>query len=253
MNYLDTLRAQFNGRVSFQRKRPQVLQLLAPLFHEDGDMVDIFLEEQENGSGKMRITDHGLTLMRLSYSYDIDTPNKQRIFERILNENRVQEDNGCLSIVTDVKDIYPAVLQFAQTIAKVANMQLYKREVIESLFFEQLTEFIEDSLGAYSPQPQVLPIPERDDLEVDFKFPISVRPIYLFGVRDNSQARLATISCLQFQLAQLLFKSAVVHEDFEKLSKKDRVRITNAVDKQFTSLESFRADARSYFSREAAA
>ena len=43
MTGLDLLKQQFNGHVAFRERRPGVLQVLAPLFHEDGDMVDIFL------------------------------------------------------------------------------------------------------------------------------------------------------------------------------------------------------------------
>ena len=78
-------------------------------------------------------------------------------------------------------------------------MQLYKREVIHSLFYEILTEFIEKSLRKYSPRASTFPLPDRDDLEVDFQFDIRPRPIFLFGVKDNTKARLATISCLEFQ------------------------------------------------------
>jgi hypothetical protein len=52
------------------------------IYHEDGDMVDIFLENPPNGNGDrlVRVCDHGMTLMRLSYSYDLDTPKKEEIF-----------------------------------------------------------------------------------------------------------------------------------------------------------------------------
>ena len=137
MTGLDLLKQQFNGHVAFRERRPGVLQVLAPLFHEDGDMVDIFLDEPANGSGKVRIGDHGLTLMRLTYTYDLDTENKQRIFYRILSENRIQEQDGRLYIEAEPERLYPALLQFAQTVAKVSSMQYYKREVIQNLFYEQ--------------------------------------------------------------------------------------------------------------------
>ena len=41
MMVLDALIREFNGHVAFRERRPGVLQVLAPLFHEDGDMVDI--------------------------------------------------------------------------------------------------------------------------------------------------------------------------------------------------------------------
>lgn len=252
MNYLDLLRAQFNNRVDFREKRPGVLQLIAPLYHEDGDMVDIFLESAPDGSGNIRVCDYGMTIMRLSYSFDIDTPNKERIFFKILSENQVNENNGNLYVDAKPESLYPAILQFSQTIAKVSSMRLYKREVVQSLFYEMLEEFIVESLKKYNPRPSIFPIKERDDLEVDFEFDIKPYPIYLFGVRDSAKARLATISCLEFQRARLKFKGFVVHEDFDGLSKKDRNRITSATDKQFISLDDFRQNAEQVLEREAA-
>ncbi len=252
MNYLDLLREQFNHHVDFRERRPGVLQLLAPLYHEDGDMVDIFLEPTKENDGRIRICDHGMALMRLSYTFDLDTPNKERIFQRILAENRISEENGNLILEVPPDSLYPAVLQFAQTVAKVSNMQLYKREIIHSLFMEMLTEFIETKLTRYHPKPRILPIPERDDLEVDFQFNIQPRPIYLFGVKDTAKARLAVISCLEFQRAKLPFKSAVVHEKFENLPRKDQARITSAADKQYVSLEDFRENAEQVLERETA-
>jgi hypothetical protein len=252
MKYLDLLKEQFNNQVSFRERRLGVLQLVAPLYHEDGDMVDIFLEPTNGGEEHIRICDHGMTLMRLSYHFDIDTPNKERIFQRILSENRISEDNGNLFLDAKPESLYPSVLQFAQTVAKVSNMEFFKREVIATLFYEMLAEFIEDSLRKYNPRQMVFPIPERDDLEVDFEFGIKPRPIYLFGVKDSAKARLTTISCLEFQRAKLPFKSFVVHEDFESLTRKDRSRITSAADKQFISLDDFKANAEQVLEREAA-
>jgi hypothetical protein len=249
--YLDALRTQFNDRVSFQEKRPGVFQLIAPFYHEDGDMLDIFIEKAP-GNGAIRITDHGMTVMRLSYEYDIDTPNKDRIFHRILSENQLLEQNGRILIDTDESSLYPAVLQFAQAVGKISNMRLFKREVIKSLFYEMLDEFIMESLIRYKPSARVLPLPERDDLEVDYAFQALPRPVYLFGIKDETKARLTTISCLEFQKARLPFKSIAVHEDFEALSKKDRKRVTSAADKQFVDLEDFKAHAEEYLEREAA-
>jgi len=44
MNILDILSQQFNAQVALHEKRPGIQQLFAPLFHEDGDMMDIFLD-----------------------------------------------------------------------------------------------------------------------------------------------------------------------------------------------------------------
>ena len=251
MDYIELLRSQFNNRVSLREKRPNIMQLEAPLYHEDGDMMDIFLELPQNG-GNIKICDFGMTLMRLSYTFDIDTPNKERILNRILSENQVAETNGNLWIESSPDRLYPAIMQFAQVVGKVANMNLFKREVIQSQFYETLQGFIDANFGIYSPDTHVLPLPERDDLEVDWQFLLpTLKPVYMFGVKDSAKSRIVTISCLEFQKARQQFASMVVHEDFENLPKKDRSRITSAVDKQFISLEDFRENGLAFLERAA--
>jgi hypothetical protein len=248
---LEKLKRDFNAHIGFREKRPGVLQVIAPLFHEDGDMIDIFLDLPKESGGKLRLSDHGITLMRLSYGYDVDTPNKRKILYRILSENGVSEDRGRLYMDVEPESLYPAILQFAQTIAKVGNMQAFKREVVQSLFYEMVEEFITTSLTYYQPESHYLPIPERDDLEVDWRFHNRSRQIFLYAVKDNAKARLAALSCLEFQKREIPFKSVVVHEDFENgLSKKDQARITNAADKQFTSLPEFTSNGEAFFRRE---
>jgi hypothetical protein len=254
MTVLDILNQQFNAQVSLQEKRPGVQQLYAPLFHEDGDMMDIYLDIprnfEANGKKTIRISDHGMTIMRLSYSFEIDTTNKERIFNRILAENGVQEENGAIILDTPVESLYPAILQFAQAISKASNMRFFKREVLVSLFDEMLAEFITEKLSHYNPKSQVYPIPNRDDLEVDWEFRPNGVPLYLFGVKDTAKARLTAISCLEFQLAKLSYKGIAVHEDFSRLGRKDATRLTSACDKQFTNLDDFKHNAIQYFERE---
>ena len=124
--------------------------------------------------------------------------------------------------------------------------------MLASLFEELLAEFIQADLVRFNPRQTVFPIPERDDLEVDWEFRPNGVPLYLFALKDANRARLATISCLEFQRNKLKFKSIAVHEDIDKLGRKDRNRLTNACDKQFTSLDEFKQNAISYLEREIA-
>jgi hypothetical protein len=256
MKAIELLREQFNGHISLVEKRPGIQQLYAPLYHEDGDMMSIYFDiakdAELSANSKITISDHGLTLMRLSYSYDIDTPNKERIFQKILAENGITETDGTLSFDTTPESLYPAILHFSQIIAKVCNMRQFKREILASLFEEMLDNFIEEALSKYNLQKSTTPLPERDDLEVDFQLKPNKVPFYLFGVRDSAKARLATITCLEFLRAKLPFKSMVIHEDFNKLSRKDCSRLTSACDKQFTSLDDFQQNVGSYLERELA-
>lgn len=254
MKAIELLRAQFGDFVRLEEKRPNIQQVVAPLYHEDGDMMDVFLDLPKDADlsadRRIRLSDHGMTLMRLSYTFDLDTPNKEKIFQRILLENGVSEDAGEIYMEAGAESLYPALMQFSQAIGKVCNMRLFRRETLNSLFEEMLEEFIQGTLVRYQPTPSVCPIPERDDLEVDWQFKPNGTPLYLFGVKDNARARLATISCLEFQRNKLPFRSMVVHEDFDKIARKDKTRLTSACDKQFTSLDDFRQNAEQYLQRE---
>lgn len=254
MKAIELLRAQFGDFVRLEEKRPNIQQVFAPLYHEDGDMMEVFLDLPKDADlsaeRRIRLSDHGMTLMRLSYSFDLDTPNKMKIFRRILLENGVSEENGKLYMETGAESLYPALMQFSQAIGKVSNMRLFRRETLISLFEEMLEEFITEKLTRYQPTKSICPIPERDDLEVDWQFKPNGTPLYLFGVKDSARARLTTISCLEFQRNKLPFRSMVVHEDFDKIGRKDKARLTSACDKQFTSLDDFKQNAEQYLERE---
>lgn len=190
--------------------------------------------------------------MRLSYHYELDTPNKEKIFTRIIAENGLYEENGQLIYDAPLSSLYPALMHFCQAVAKISTMRQFKREVIESLFYEQLDAFIMNELTSFEPKRKVIPIPERSDLEVDYQLMPNGHPIYLFGIKDNSKSRLATISCLEFLRNDLKFKSFIVHEDAEKLFGKDRAMLMSACDKQFPSLMDFSKNAKTFLQREAA-
>lgn len=252
IDYMTSLRNGFGDHVSMVEKRPGIMKLIAPLFHEDGDMVDIFLEE--NGRGDVRVSDHGLTLMRLSYTFDIDTSNKERIFSQIIGESNVNCDEGNLYIDVPIDRLYPAVLHFGQVVAKVSSMSLYKRSIISDLFYEMVNEFISEKLAGFQPQEAAHPLPSREELEVDYRFDFGRVPIFAFAAkeRESSKIKLVAISCLEFERNKIPFRSIVVHQDFNALPKKDRSIITSAADKQFISLDDFREHGASALERLAA-
>lgn len=247
LNLLERLSQSFNHRISFEKRRKNIYQLIAPFYHEDGDMVDIYVLMLEN---KTRVCDFGKTLMRLSYSFEIDTPAKEKIFNQIVSENHINEDNGNLHIDVEGTDIYPAVMQLYQGIAKISNMRLYKREVVRNLFFESLEEFIMEYLQKYRPIKDHYPLPKHQEYKVDYCFNNRSRPIFLFGVSSDTSARLTAISCLTFQKEAIPFRSAIVLEDLEVLSRKDQARLMSIADKQFPSFTDFKENAPAYFERE---
>jgi hypothetical protein len=247
---INHIKQDFNDRVAIKQKRPGIYQLLLPIYHEDGDMIDLFITPV--GENKFALCDYGLTLQRLSYSYDIDTENKESILQKILSENSLTEQEGNICLETKPATLYTDIMHITQAYAKIGSMRYFKREVVENLFFEMLDEYIFDKLKDFNPQKKVMPIPERDDLEADYSFQPNGKPVYLFGVKDVSKARLVTLSYQAYLLQSIKYLGWVVTENFEALPRKDKLRLTNASDKQFTSLDEFRTNARSFLEKERA-
>jgi hypothetical protein len=245
---LTILQQQSNQKLGLREKRPDRWQVIVPFYHEDGDMVEVFITPV--GDNRYRICDYGLTLMRLSYSYDLDTPNKERILNSIIASYNIQNDKGDLFIDVEVTQLYPALMQFIGTVLKVSNMRLYKREVIQSLFFEMLAEFIQTELGKYQPQEKYHPLPDMPEYEVDYCFNHHKVPIYLFGVNNASTARLTVISSQKFIIENLKFRSVTVLESLDCLGKRDQTRLMAATDKVFPEFTEFEKNGKDYFERE---
>lgn len=188
--------------------------------------------------------------MRLSYSYELNTSNKERIFQKIIAENGVNEDNGNLFIDTVKGSLYVAILQFAQAIAKVSNMRHWRREVVRNLFFEDLETYVETEMASYHPQKSYQPISGDADHIVDFCFNSRPRPVYLIGVNNERTARLATITYQHLIIKKQHFVGTVVLESTDALGKRDWNRLLSAVDKTFPSLDDFREHGKEYLNRE---
>jgi hypothetical protein len=120
------IKSDFNGRVSIKEKRPGIYQLMLPIYHEDGDMIDLFIKKKDKNH--YTLCDYGLTLQRLSYSYDVDTENKELILQRILSENSLVEEEGNICLDTKPDTLYTDIMHIAKVLAKVGSMRFLERE-----------------------------------------------------------------------------------------------------------------------------
>ena len=248
MTDLTPLKTLFNDRFRAVPKREGVTQLIVPLYHEDGDLVDIFLEQLPDGT--LRISDHGMTLMRLSYSFELDSEHKERIFQSILAEHGLLESDGNIYTNTTSDDLYPSILRFGQAVAQISSMRRYRREVVQNLFFESLVDTIYKKFAKFHPQFDVYPLSGQEEYKVDAVFNDRPRPVYLFGVNNDSTAKLATISLQRFLIKELVFVGAVVLESLDSMPKRDQVRLMSAADKLFPSLSDFAEYGERYLQRE---
>lgn len=220
-------------------RRPGDYQLILPMLHEDGDMVDVYLQDSPLGEGYVRICDFGMALMRLSYTFDINTPTREDIFESILVNNGIKNHEGNLYIDASIDTLYESILQFVGCVQKVCNMRYWSREIVRSAFYDDLASYVMAELQHYSPAPDHEPLPDYP-LSVDWGLKHNGRDLYVFGVRGSDKAKNVAICLLEFQKAQLPFISLVVHENMVELGRKESLYLTKNADTQYPALDDFR-------------
>lgn len=247
------LQERFVTSFDFYERRPGQFQVILPIQHEDGDMVEIYLVDSPLGDRYIRICDFGLSLMRLSYTYDVGTVARQRILDSILINNDVSNDDGNLYIDSQTESVYEGILQFAGCVQKVCNLRYWHRETTQNVFYQDLAAFVSEELEEFSPVRDHAPLAEYPIISIDWTLTWHQRIFYLFGVSSNDKAKSVSICLLELQKAQVNFISLVVHQDMEKLGQRDRLHLTQNADIEYVQLDDFRQRADADLRRVAVA
>lgn len=247
MKALEILSKQFGDLVALEEIKPGISRIYAPFFSEDGDMLSMYLQEDSRG---FSIRDLGSTLMKVTYTFDIDTENKKNILDGIVKSNNGRLEDGELIIDTDIEKLPQAIFQFSQLAAKVSNIDLLQRQNVKSMFYDYLSEFIIDHLSAYTIKSNFAPTGDRE-IMVDYAIEAQ-KPLFIFGVPGTTKAAKVVIGCMEFKRVNLPFRSIIVHENFDSLETYYRNRLTNVADKQYTNLETFKQEGIKYIQDEVA-
>ena len=252
-----SLKASLNGvlagGIDAYERRPGSYQLIVPMLHEDGDMLDIYVQDSPRGEDHVRLCDFGMALMRLSYTFDVNSPARQRIFDSILLNNGVECHDGDLRLDVPADRIYEGILQFAACIQKVCSMDYWSREMVRSAFYDDLGAYVTGEMAAFSPESNVTPLSGSPLFSVDWSLTYSGRSFYVCGVRGNDRAKNVAISLLEFEKANLPFVSLVVHENVEDLGHRERLYLTRNADVEYPVLDDFRDRAQTDIPRFAGA
>lgn len=230
------------------QRRPGRHQLIAPIYHEDGDMLDIYLQPSELGDEYVRVCDYGLALMRLSYTFELNSDTRLEILNSILMNSGVKEDDGNLYLDIQIEYLFEGVMQFAGCVQKVCNMRYWSRETVRSAFYDDLGDHVVSAFQDYSPRPRLSPL-RSEAFAVDWTLSHDNRLVFLFGVRGNDKAKSVAISLLEFKLAQLRYIGIIVHEHMFDLGSREQTFLTRNADKQYPTFDDFRESGVQDFKR----
>ena len=213
----------------------------------DNDLFEVYFEIGNEG---IVLSDAGTTLMRLSYTFDYETEKRRELLNQIIFSHGGELKGDIIWKKINTSDFEKEVQDFIQILVKVSNMNIYSRETIRDLFFEEVETFVYTKLIKYKPEKDFYPLGKAAPYKVDYKFNTLEKPLFMFAVNNSDKARLATITCLQLITNKMPFQSLVVFKNFEEISHPDQKRLLNAADKVFTVFENDEEEIVSYFSRQ---
>ena len=209
-------------------------QVILPIRHEDGDMLDIYLQKSPKGENYIRICDFGLTLMRLSYSYEINSARKKKVLENIIYNDNIINDAGNLYIDAKVEKLFENILQYSGCIKKICSMSYWdtksQRITPAKLFYNDINDFIFSELEQFSPKAN---IKLHSSSLFDFSFEYDLHNadwmlsylksyFLIFAVNDNNRANRVAVDLLELNKASAPVKTLVVNKDESKLGRVER-------------------------------
>lgn len=227
----------FKKEIRVKEKRPGLFQAYLPFFYPDGDMLEIFI--RPIGKESFQITDLGFTLMKLSYEFEINTPNKKKLIIEILDQYQVQEADGELSITSSHDNLFSYLMHFINVVIKISDVSYLKRETIQTLFYESFDTFVFSRLEKFKPEKNYYP---KFDTGKLYPSPYAIlrkkkEPISLFPVLNDSKSDEVTITCLNYERNDYKTEKIAIFEDQGVLNRLHLAKLTDVVDKQFSKLE----------------
>ena len=224
-------------------ERPDGALMLRTHFEfPDGDRFPIHVSEA--GTGGVRLSDRGHTLMHVSYDHDIDSflaGTRGQLLERITDESGIERDGGAFRLDTPVEKLPEAIFRFGQALTRIYDLMLLSRSRVQSTFYDDLADLLKSLIDEDKMQADYMPeeVPNPEAYPVDYRIEgKSGIPLFLYGVPNRDKARLTTIMLSYFHRHGLRFESMLVFEDQSEIPRLDLARLSDVGGEMVSSLES---------------
>ena len=234
---VDKLKSSYNTSLNFEKVNTNMYRIIAPYFHDDGDSIDIFIKEDND---RLIITDYGMSLMKLSYMFDIDTESKKDVLNNILIYNNLENKDGELTKETTFESFNEDLNQFYLAIAKITNMEILSKNLITSMFNEILDDYFEKHIKEkYDFVRNFKPLPDSD-ITIDYKIEVKGLniPLFVFPIKTSIQAVRMAYDCAEMK-GKVKSVNIAVCEDMSKIDKKDFRRMNAQSLKCYSDFKEF--------------
>ena len=123
---MEKIKNGFLSNLEIYEREPGIFQIITPFCHEDGDLIEVYLLNNSKYENVLRVCDFGLSIMRLSYTFELNTDRRISIFDTILKTNDVQNDGGELYIDSTLENLFEDILKFVGCVQKICSMRFWK-------------------------------------------------------------------------------------------------------------------------------
>lgn len=249
-NVLKILLKSFGDHISIKMIRPNTFQIFIPFYHNDGDMIEVFLHciNKTNWT----VGDFGVTLMRLSYDTNVDTEANKRILKQIVSDYGIAVDErGRLSLkVKNVNDPFPDIMEMITVIIKVSDINLLKKEQVKSAFYAQFDKFVYSELKEFEFQKNYkLAFDAKWLYEIPYiKIVQKKAPIFLLPIVGDQKCQDYTMILMQCKINAYKNKPISIFEDQSNVWRKTLARFSDIADKQFSALIGNSKEIKNYIS-----
>ncbi|RZT10348.1 protein of unknown function DUF1828 [Duganella sp. CF402] len=227
------------AKVTLKQRPSGDIVIRTPFAFPDGDRFSIYLKRLP--SGGFRLSDKGATFMHLSYEHDISKlaeGTRNKVFQQILSEMGIADDEGDLNLEIPATNLATGIFQFGQALTKIHDLTFLNRIQVESTFYEDLSTHLSNIAGydAITRDFIATGVPNADEYTADFCVAGGKKPVLIWGVPNQTKARLATIVMQHLQKHGFAFRSLVVYADMTIIPRADVSRLTTAANDQIPSL-----------------
>ena len=255
----DTIERDFQTKVSrkvrLETEGINRYRVLTPFRFDDGDHLAIVLKKEETG---WVLSDEAHTYMHLTYDIDekaLHSGTRQKLISNVLSVFQVEDRSGELILNVANERYGDAFYTFVQALLKITDVSYLSRERVKSTFDEDFRALVTSSVPEdrrrfdwHDPKHD-----PNGKYTVDCYINGQQRPLYVYALTTDGQARDATISLHQFEKWGIPSRSLAIFEDQESINRKVLARFSDICEKQFSNLSGNRKRIQNYLGQVIAA
>lgn len=226
------------GIVSVREAATNLWRVDTPWTFPDGDSYVLYVSLSPTGG--LRISDQGLTFMRMSYDGELSRfreGTRGTLLGQIVADAGLAEDDGEFFLDLPREQLAIGVLRMGQALTRLHDLTFLNRTRGENTFYEDLRQRLIDLVGKekLSENYIIKNLANAENYPVDFFISGGSTPLYLFGVPNRDKARLATIVLQHLIASHLNFESMVIFRNTQDMPRKDMDRLMNAANDMIAS------------------